>query len=164
MCNRIYKYLIQGIQWCSGVLFLLLLVLNVLRILLRYFFGIAWLWVPDLSRLLFIWIVFLGSACLYGKGEHLMMDYFISKLSPEFTLKVKRFVLGGECLLFVVLIGVGIQMTIVRMGIPFDTWDLPTGYAYLAVPVSGAIMLFFCVASLGKKGLTEAESNTSTTK
>ena len=159
MWNRICKYLIEGMQWCSGVLFLLLLVLNVLRILLRYFFGISWLWVPDLSRLLFIWIVFLGSACLYGKGEHLMMDYFITKLEPEVARKLKRFVLGGECILFLVLIGVGIQMAIVRMGIPFDTWDLPTGYAYLAVPVSGATMLFFCVVSFGKRGIMDVETN-----
>ncbi len=157
MRSRIDTYLIDGTQWFSGVLFLVLLVLNVLRIMLRYFFGISWLWVPDLSRLLFIWIVFLGSACLYGKGEHLLMDYFISKLEPKVARKLRRFVLLGECVLFVVLIGVGIQMTIVRMGIPFDTWDLPTGYAYLSVPVSGAIMLFFCVANLVKARLIEIE-------
>ncbi|MCX7787231.1 MAG: TRAP transporter small permease [Spirochaetes bacterium] len=147
MWKRISEYLTDGIQWTSGVLFLGLLVLNVLRIFLRYFFGISWLWVPDLSRLLFIWIVFLGSACLYGGGEHLVMDYFISKLDYGIASKLRRFVLAGECVLFIVLMGVGIQMTIVRMGIPFDTWDLPTGYAYLAVPISGAIMMFFCLVN-----------------
>lgn len=162
MWTRIYKNLIEGLQWCSGVLFLVLLVLNVLRIVLRYFFGIAWLWVPDLSRLLFIWIVFLGSACLYGKGEHLMMDYFISKLDPGFARTLRKFVLGGECALFVVLIGVGIQMTRVRMGIPFDTWDLPTGYAYLAVPVSGVVMLFFCLSNFGKTRFIESELDKTT--
>jgi TRAP-type C4-dicarboxylate transport system permease small subunit len=87
-----------------------------------------------------------------------MMDYFIAKLGPEVARKLKRFVLGGECILFLVLIGVGIQMAIVRMGIPFDTWDLPTGYAYLAVPVSGATMLFFCVVSFGKRGIMDVET------
>jgi len=162
MWSRIVKNLIEGIQWFSGVLFLILLVLNVLRILLRYFFGISWLWVPDLSRLLFIWIVFLGSACLYGKGEHLLMDYFISKLEPKGARTLRRFVLAGECVLFVVLIGVGIQMTIVRMGIPFDTWDLPTGYAYLSVPVSGAVMLFFCVMNLVNTRFIDTEPDKTT--
>jgi TRAP-type C4-dicarboxylate transport system permease small subunit len=27
------------------------------------------------------------------------------------------------------------------MRIPFDTWDLPTGYAYVAIPICGAIMI-----------------------
>jgi len=40
-----------------------------------------------------------------------------------------------------VLVLKGIEVTRVRMRIPFDTWDLPTGYAYMAVPICGAIMI-----------------------
>jgi TRAP-type C4-dicarboxylate transport system permease small subunit len=54
--------------------------LNILRIFLRYFFGVAWLWEPDFSRLLFIWIVFIGATVLYvGKG-HLVADYFLTRM------------------------------------------------------------------------------------
>ena len=35
----------------------------------------------------------------------------------------------------------GIEVTKVRMRIPFDTWDLPTGYAYMAVPICSVIMI-----------------------
>jgi TRAP-type C4-dicarboxylate transport system permease small subunit len=40
-----------------------------------------------------------------------------------------------------ILVLKGIEVTKVRMRIPFDTWDLPTGYAYVAVPICGAIMI-----------------------
>jgi TRAP-type C4-dicarboxylate transport system permease small subunit len=40
----------------------------------------------------------------------------------------------------VVLFLKGIEVTKVRMRIPFDTWDLPTGFAYIAVPICSAIM------------------------
>jgi TRAP-type C4-dicarboxylate transport system permease small subunit len=48
-------------------------------------------------------------------------------------------------LMTVIFLGVlvlkGIEVTKVRMRIPFDTWDFPTGYAYMAVPICAAIMI-----------------------
>jgi TRAP-type C4-dicarboxylate transport system permease small subunit len=34
------------------------------------------------------------------------------------------------------------------MRISFETWPVPTGYAYLAVPVSAAILLAFALERL----------------
>jgi TRAP-type C4-dicarboxylate transport system permease small subunit len=55
-------------------------------------------------------------------------------------------------LLFLVFMGIlvfyGIQITKVRMGIPFETWNLPTGYAYMAVPVNALLMGMFCIEKI----------------
>jgi TRAP-type C4-dicarboxylate transport system permease small subunit len=130
-----------GLEWFAGALFLALFLLNMLRIFLRYFLGVAWLWEPDFSRLLFIWIVFIGATVLYvGKG-HLMVDFFLTRMQPE-TRERMHFMIDLMTIIFLgVLVSRGIEVTKVRMGIPFDTWDLPTGYAYMAVPICGAIMI-----------------------
>ncbi|MBD3306347.1 TRAP transporter small permease subunit [candidate division KSB3 bacterium] len=132
---------VNALQWLTGALFLVLFLLNILRIALRYFFGISWLWVPDFSRLLFIWVVFLGTTVLYARKEHLEMDFFVTKMSPAHQRKLQRIrdaVLTG---FLMILMMKGIEITQVRMRIPFDTWDLPTGYAYLAIPVCSSVML-----------------------
>jgi TRAP-type C4-dicarboxylate transport system permease small subunit len=36
------------------------------------------------------------------------------------------------------------------MRIPFDTWDLPTGYAYIAVPICGAIMIIVTLVRMAE--------------
>ena len=36
------------------------------------------------------------------------------------------------------------------MNISFETWNFPTAYAYLAAPVSGIFMIFFCITKLRK--------------
>jgi TRAP-type C4-dicarboxylate transport system permease small subunit len=130
-----------GLEWLAGALFLALFLLNMLRIFLRYFLGVAWLWEPDFSRLLFIWIVFIGATVLsVGKG-HLVVDYFLTRLTPR-TRKHMHFAIDLVTLIFfAVLVWKGVEVTKVRMRIPFDTWDLPTGYAYMAVPICGAIMI-----------------------
>jgi TRAP-type C4-dicarboxylate transport system permease small subunit len=132
---------VGSLEWFTGTLFLALFLLNILRIFLRYFLGVAWLWEPDFSRLLFIWIVFIGATVLYvGKG-HLMVDFFLTRVQPK-TRGRMHFMIDLMTVIFLgVLVLKGIEVTKVRMRIPFDTWDFPTGYAYMAVPICAAIMI-----------------------
>ena len=128
------------LEYFAGALFLALFLLNIMRIFLRYFLGVAWLWEPDFSRLLFIWIVFIGATVLYvGKG-HLMVDYFLNRMGSNAQERM-HFIIDGVTVIFLAILVIkGIEVTRVRMGIPFDTWDLPTGYAYVAVPICSALM------------------------
>jgi TRAP-type C4-dicarboxylate transport system permease small subunit len=138
------------LEYFAGGLFLLLFLLNIFRIFLRYFLGIAWLWEPDFCRLLFIWIVFIGATVLYvGKG-HLAVDFFLNQMQQN-TREHMHFVIDLMTVIFlVVLVLRGIEVTKVRMRIPFDTWDLPTGYAYMAVPICSAIMIIVSLVRMAE--------------
>jgi TRAP-type C4-dicarboxylate transport system permease small subunit len=140
----------ESLEWFVGGLFLALFLLNILRIALRYFFGVAWLWEPDFSRLLFIWIVFIGATVLYvGKG-HLAVDYFLNRMSSQ-NRERTHFIIDLVTAIFLgTLVLKGIEVTKVRMRIPFDTWDLPTGYAYMAVPICGAIMIIVALVRIAE--------------
>jgi TRAP-type C4-dicarboxylate transport system permease small subunit len=141
---------VGSLEWFTGTLFLALFLLNILRIFLRYFLGVAWLWEPDFSRLLFIWIVFIGATVLYvGKG-HLVADYFLTRMQLK-TRERMHFMIDLMTVIFlVVLVLKGIEVTKVRMRIPFDTWDLPTGYAYIAVPICSAIMIIVALVRMAE--------------
>jgi TRAP-type C4-dicarboxylate transport system permease small subunit len=141
---------VENLEWFAGAFFLALFLLNMLRIFLRYFLGVAWLWEPDFSRLLFIWIVFIGATVLYvGKG-HLVVDYFLTHRQPK-TRGRMHFMIDLMTLIFLaVLVLNGVEVTKVRMRIPFDTWDLPTGYAYMAVPICSAIMIIVTLVRMAE--------------
>jgi TRAP-type C4-dicarboxylate transport system permease small subunit len=49
-----------------------------------------------------------------------------------------------------VLVLKGIEITKVRMRIPFDTWDLPTGYAYVAIPICGTVMIMITLVRMAE--------------
>lgn len=141
---------VGSLEWVAGTLFLVLFLLNILRIFLRYFLGVAWLWEPDFSRLLFIWIVFVGATVLYvGKG-HLVVDYFLNQLHPKNRERMHFMIDLATAIFLVVLVLKGIEVTKVRMRIPFDTWDLPTGYAYMAVPICSAIMIIVSLVRMAE--------------
>ena len=139
----------DGLRWflarASGVLFGGVFLVTVLNITLRNLGGVTWLWIPGLSRLLFIWSVFLATAVLYERNDHLIMDFFVNKFSPQ-RKKSLELTINMVILLFLILFVLyGLSIARVRMRISFETWKFPTGVAYLAAPVSGAIMMLFCV-------------------
>ena len=139
----------DGLHWflarASGVLFGGVFLVTVLNITLRNLGGVTWLWIPGLSRLLFIWTVFMATAVLYERHDHLIMDFFVSKFSPR-RRKTLELSINIVFLVFLVLFVLyGLSIARVRMRISFETWKFPTGVAYLAAPVSGAIMMLFCV-------------------
>jgi TRAP-type C4-dicarboxylate transport system permease small subunit len=77
---------------------------------------------------------------MLGKG-HLVVDYFLNRIQPKNRERM-HFLIDLVTLIFlVILVLKGIEVAKVRMRIPFDTWDLPTGYAYIAVPICSAIMI-----------------------
>lgn len=136
------------LETLAGVIFLTLFGLNIIRIAMRYFAGAAWIWLPDFSRLLFIWVVFIGASILVARNEHLVMDYFVAKMKPAAARRLGMIIRLGELAFFAVMLIGGVRIVDVRMRIPFDTWDFPTGWAYLAVPTCAVFMILFSVNSV----------------
>jgi len=142
------NYMVKKIEGLVGILFITLFLLNILRIGLRYFLGVSWLWVPDFSRLIFIWAVFLGASVLYAKREHLKMDFFVNKMRESTWEKLTLFIDLCLAIFLAILIIEGFKISKIRMRIPFDMWGIPTAYAYTAVPICSAIMFIITINRL----------------
>ena len=129
-----------------GFLFMSIFAVYVLNIVARYAFGISYIWLPDLARILFIWMVFLGGAAAYVRGQHLLIDFVRNQLREKTLRVTDQLVTVAMGAFFVFLIVKGARVTSVRMNIPYDSWDVvPTAVSYAAVPVAGAIMLLATV-------------------
>lgn len=135
-------------KWVAAALFMGVFGLNVVQVTLRYLIGTTWLWVPDLLRLMFVWMVFLGASVLYEMGGHLAVDFLVLRLPPRHRRVVAVVVESAAIAFFIILIFKGIEIAEKRMRVPFDTWDIPTGYAYAAIVVAAALMLLIGVDRL----------------
>jgi TRAP-type transport system small permease protein len=132
-------------KWLTGTAFLAIFALAVVQIILRYVVGATWLWAPDLMRLLFVWAVFLGATALYHSGEHLGVDFFVEKLGARSLSALGLATETASAAFFLLLVVKGWEIAEKRMRVPFDTWDLPTGYAYAAAPVCAFLMLLIAL-------------------
>lgn len=146
--QKMVDYMVKKIERLVGILFVTLFLLNILRIGLRYFWGVSWLWVPDFSRLIFIWAVFLGASVLYARREHLEMDFFVNRMKESTWKKLSMFIDLSMAIFLIILIFEGFKISKIRMRIPFDMWDIPTGYAYAAVPICSVLMFIMTINRL----------------
>jgi len=146
--HRALDRLALGVEALLAGLFLTLFLVTMLNIVLRNVAGVAWMWIPGFTRLTFIWLVFLGAAVVARRGEHLVVDLLQQRL-PKRARRVAVIAIHTTLLPFYwVMLRFGWEVSQVRMRVPFDTWALPTGYAYLAVPVAAALLLVFTIERL----------------
>lgn len=143
---------LDGFAWALehlvALAFATLFAVTVLNIVLRNVAGIAWLWIPGFARLVFVWVVFLGIAAATRRSEHLVVDYFHRRLPPLWRKAVTIAIHLVSLPFFAMLYVFGVEVARVRMRIPFDTWQFPTGWAYMAVPVAAVILVAFTLERL----------------
>jgi len=142
------RWIDKGLKALIGFDFLVLFVLNMGQIISRSFLGVSSVLIPDISRFLFIWLVFLGTASIYMHRQHLVIEFVVTKLSVRLQQRLTTMIQLIMAAFFLILIRYGWRIMVIRMDIPYTGWEIPTGYAYLAVPVSAALMFIVTIADL----------------
>lgn len=131
-----------------GVALLTIFFLNMFQVGGRYLFGVGAVWIPDVTRFLFIWMVFLGTALMHLRKKHLVIDYVQLRLPARLRRTSEALIAGAMLTLAGLLVVVGWRIAMIRMDIPYTGWEIPTGYAYLAVPVCGALVAVISLVNL----------------
>jgi TRAP-type C4-dicarboxylate transport system permease small subunit len=140
--NFLLKKVEQIFSWLAMVLFAGIFLVYVANIFLRYSFAYNLDWADDIIRLFFVWDVFLGTAVMYARKEHLVMEFAVKKMGEKAKERLTLVHDVFQVVFLGVLIWKGFYMTGIRMGISFTAIEsLPTGYAYAALPVAAIFML-----------------------
>jgi TRAP-type C4-dicarboxylate transport system permease small subunit len=148
---HLHRLTIKSLQLLLVVI-MACLALDVLwQIITRFIIGDPSVWTEELARYLLIWLGALGAALGVGEGFHLEMDYFLQKAKPAARKQMDRiiilitalvaltiFMIGGGRL---VLLAHQLEQTSAALAIPMS-------WVYAALPLSGLLMLGFCLQQL----------------
>ncbi|MCF7974631.1 MAG: TRAP transporter small permease [Phycisphaerae bacterium] len=123
------------------------LVIDVLwQVFTRFIMGDPSSWTEELATFLLIWVALLGSAVALGRGAHLGIDYFVSKLDDKVRIKTELFVFAVVALfslLVMVIGGIGLVARTLELNQISVALKIPMGYVYLAIPISGAFLVLY---------------------
>ncbi|GET21246.1 TRAP transporter small permease [Prolixibacter denitrificans] len=130
------------------------LVLDVLwQVASRYIFQDPSSFTDELAGFLLIWVGLLGAAWAAGMKQHLAIDLLSQKLSPERRkyLDVLVNILVMLFALAVMVVG-GIWLVYTRfyLGQISAAMQIPLGYVYLVVPLSGFLIIFYSIDEIAR--------------
>lgn len=145
------------LQTISGSLFLFIFIVNVAGIICRTFLNFSLLWVADVCYLSIAWMLALGmSAAIYKKG-HITIEFIRDKF-PQKVKKVLEIVLTLIMIVFLInLIFSGWETVIMKMRIYFVVLNIPTAYAFMALPVFAFFSAIFMTYRLVNITLSKEE-------
>jgi TRAP-type C4-dicarboxylate transport system permease small subunit len=116
-----------------------------LQVLIRFVFKFPIPWTEEVSRIAFVYTIFIGATIAVREKTHINVDFLLVMLPPGVARWVSRVgtTLVAIFLAFVTWQGIvfvratGVQMTPVM--------QLPFRHLYLIIPVSGGIMLLYLI-------------------
>lgn len=125
-----------------------------LQVVLRYGFNSGLPWPEELATWVFAWAVFLGMAVATGRNAHISIDVILRLLAPPARDKLQFFnraVMAAASIMLVIHGWDYVSRSIAAS--PALQW--PMKYFFLAVPVGGALNLFFLVWPKAGRSLME---------
>ena len=131
------------------IILMSLLVLDVLwQVTSRYILSSPSSFTDELAGFLLIWVSLFGAAYVTGRKEHLAIDLLLQKSNHKNKLRLELFIhfVVFTFSFFVLFIG-GIWLVYTRfiLSVKSAALQLPLGYVYIVLPVSGLIVLIYSI-------------------
>ncbi|MES2949859.1 MAG: TRAP transporter small permease subunit [Pseudomonadota bacterium] len=130
---------------CLGVMALSVFI----NVVLRYGFGSGVAASEELSRLLFVWMVFIGATAAYPAGEHMAFTSLVGLLKNKpLPLRLMTVLIRAAVILACALVGWGAWQQVV---VGLDSTSVVLGYPTALLPLPALL----CTVSIGVMAFIE---------
>lgn len=134
------------------VILMSVLVVDVLwQVASRYILSSPSSFTDELAGFLLIWVGVLGAAYVAGRKEHLAIDILIQRSSPA-RQRMLLYIIYSLIFLFALSVmvtgGVVLMYTRFVLQVKSAALELPLGYVYSVLPVSGLIIMYYEVVHI----------------
>jgi TRAP-type C4-dicarboxylate transport system permease small subunit len=135
--------LARALEYLLALMLVVITLLVFANVLTRYVLMYSIIWSEEVARFAFIWLIFIGTAVAIKRKAHFHLSLFefadgsIAKRGTEALATLAVLALSF------VLVHQGIALVGSTMGQSSPNIGIPMGYAYVAIPLAGALILVF---------------------
>jgi len=141
-CGCLGRWFDWAVERILAIVFVVFTLLSFTQVIARYFFGHPLTWTEEISRYLFVWVVFVGAGVAERYRAHVTLDFLVSRFSPRVRYWldiVNGFLCAAMVLTLFVWYGWSLTLIAMRQHSPYG--GPPVGMATLAIPVGGLLMV-----------------------
>ncbi|MGN0298666.1 MAG: TRAP transporter small permease [Lachnospiraceae bacterium] len=146
---KIRDGLMKLIGAVTVMLFALMVVVGTYQVVVRYIFQNPSTISEELLTYSFAWMAILAAAYVFGKRDHMRMAFLADKVKGtpkkilELVVELFTFAFAG-----IVMVYGGVTITKLTMTQVTAALQIPMGYVYLVIPVSGVLIMYFCIVNM----------------
>jgi len=152
--NRFAEGLTAALEYFSMACVLLMTLLVIAQVVLRYVFNDPLTWSEEMSRIVFIYLAYLGIGAAYGRRRHMFIDALVALL-PARMRRILEFVVVGIASAFLLAV-IGIAFRSIaelhRVDITTPALEYPMALVYLVIPLGLAALIAQMWIDLHKAG------------
>ena len=138
--SRAWVWLDTAVDWLSTSALAVMCIVSFVAVISRYVFNDSLTWSEELTRYIFMWVVFLGTAIGVRTRAHIAVDVFLSKQGPGGE-RLLTWLEWASTLAFAALIGIpGWTFVMIGMSNLSPAMEVPMGLVY-AAPVVGSVLI-----------------------
>nr|WP_106780713.1 TRAP transporter small permease [Lysinibacillus timonensis] len=143
------KVLDKVLSTTCVVLFGALVLLVTWQVFTRFVLNDPSAFSEELAKYCFVWLVLFGSAFVFGEYGHMRIEFIQEKFPTKFKLLVQIFIeLSVIIFSALVLLSGGLAITKLAWTQMSAALQIPVGYLYAAMPVSGIFIIFYCIYNI----------------
>ncbi len=148
------KKIVDGVdsllKFVLRVLLIIMVIITFLQVIMRYVFDSPLTWAEETIGVLMIYFGLIGGSFGVYYGIHISLEIFVEKFMKRYDRQIR--ILEVFLYIFFGLIEIiyGIQIMKLTVFQVLPATGFPVRYTYLALPISGVIMIFFSIVLLGK--------------
>jgi TRAP-type C4-dicarboxylate transport system permease small subunit len=147
--DKIFNFIRKILFTISITAIGLMMLIIFMQVITRYIFGFTFSWSEELSRFLFVWVVFIGSALIMGDKGHMAVSFLSEKLKGTVAGRILFVIIKLFALYFIFLmITQGFKMSVTMMFHLSPALGIPMGFIYTIIPVSGLLMLLYVIKDI----------------
>lgn len=131
------------------ILFGALVVLVTWQVITRFVLNNPSSFSEELAKYCFVWLVMFGAAFVFGENGHMRIE-FIQDNMPKKLRMVAQVFIEVSIITFslLVLISGGLTTTKLAWTQMSAALNVPVGYLYAVMPISGFFIIFYCLYNI----------------
>lgn len=151
------KKIIVAIVTVAVVLIMTLLTGTVLLQVITRAVGYSMPGTEEFSRLMIVWLTFLGSSLAFYEKMHLAVTFFVKRFQKEKRKYLQAAVNILIIAFYLVVIYFGFKLSLTAMGSTSSTLQIPMSAFYLSIPVSGIFAIYFIITGIFENSVENEE-------
>jgi TRAP-type C4-dicarboxylate transport system permease small subunit len=142
----------------SVILLMVMVIIIFSQVFTRFVLDFSIRWSEELARYLMIWMVYLAGCTALRKGQLIGINFFIERFPRKYLIYIE--ILTACMIVFFLTVMTVYGAKLVKFGLVRQqlspALQIPMGWIYLAIPISGCIMILFTVCDLVLRLVSES--------